>query len=61
MIGFGVHPENLSDHCLQRQFFERQQGKTETQIEFSHALMALLEKFKCCNSKGVSDEDVFLW
>lgn len=46
--------------ALQRQFFERQQGKTETLIEFSHALMALLDKLKCCNPKGVSEEDVML-
>lgn len=46
--------------ALQRQFFERQQGKTETLIEFSHALMALLKELKSCNPKGVSAEDVML-
>ncbi len=46
--------------ALQRQFFERQQGKTEKLIEFSNALMALLEKLKCCNPRGVSEEGVML-
>lgn len=46
--------------ALQRQFFERQQGKTETLIEFSHALMALLKELKGCNPRGVSEEDIML-
>ncbi len=50
----GNHPRHYRDN-----FLKDNKGKTETLIEFSHALMALLEKLKCCNPRGVS-EDVML-